>query len=475
MTTDPRSDLRFGAFCSHQGLDVFHAVTHQHQIWQPDLYDVDTIHPEARSAYERLLNRVDRSAASDSGRILLLLGESGAGKTHLMRFFRNQTHEQQKGFFSYMQMTSAVSNYARYVLRNTIDSFDKPYYGPFGLKTGLIECSNALAEGSGVVTPNELALLKEDDLSQEELLDLIYPIADRVVALKQFNGIDIDVIRGLLYLQSGQPAINAKVLKLLRCEPLTPYDSRVLGGVVGRDHDDDPLRMLRSFALLIKAVTGGAFVVCLDQLEDIHSMDEAGQRFRRAIQTIVTLAEIPNVIVVLSCLESFYDLLKQHLPKSHLDRLELDPTPISLKARRSDDEVRQIIARRLQHLYELAEIPIDSSEALYPFPDAIAGQLAGKTTRDVLEWCRHQREHSITTGQLPGLDSTPSDPENGAKPAEDYELSQHWNDHLAGSFEPPDDDRDLLHLMGHSIQRCGQELGQGCHVATQINGDYLTV
>lgn len=470
MTTDPR----FDAFCSHQGLDVFHAVTHQHQIWQPDLYDVDTIHPEARSAYERLLNRADSSAASDSGRILLLLGESGAGKTHLMRFFRNQTHEQQKGFFSYMQMTSAVSNYARYVLRNTIDSFDKPYYEPFGPKTGLIEFSNALAESSGVVTPNELTLLKEDDLSQEELIDLIYPIADRVIALPQFNGVDIDVIRALLYLQPGQPAISAKVLKLLRCEPLTPYDSRVLGGVVGRDHDDDLLRMLRSFALLIQAVTGGAFVVCLDQLEDIHSMDEAGQRFRRAVQTIVTLAEIPNVIVVLSCLENFYDLLKQHLPKSHLDRLEQDPTPISLSARRSEDEVRQILSRRLQNLYELAEISVNSGEALYPFPDSIAEKLAGQTTREVLEWCRSQREKSITTGQLPDLDDTSSGSDNGSKPPEDYELSQHWNDHLAGSFEPPDDDRDLLHLMGNSIQRCGQELGNGCHFTTQFDEDYLT-
>ncbi|PZU96090.1 MAG: AAA family ATPase [Leptolyngbya sp.] len=470
MTTDPR----FDAFCSHQGLDVFHAVTHQHQIWQPDLYDVDTIHPEARLAYEQLLNRADSSAASDSGRILLLLGESGAGKTHLMRFFRNQTHEQQKGFFSYMQMTSAVSNYARYVLRNTIDSFDKPYYEPFGPKTGLIEFSNALAESSGVVTPNELALLKEDDLSQEELIDLIYPIADRVIALSQFNGVDIDVIRALLYLQPGQPAISAKVLKLLRCESLTPYDSKVLGGVVGRDHDDDPLRMLRSFAFLIQAVTGGAFVVCLDQLEDIHSMDEAGQRFRRAVQTIVTLAEIPNVIVVLSCLESFYDLLKQHLPKSHLDRLEQDPTPISLSARRSENEVRQILSRRLQNLYELAEVSVNSDEALYPFPDSIAEKLAGQTTRDVLEWCRRQREKSITTGQLPDLDDTSSGSDNGSKPPEDYELSQHWNDHLAGSFEPPDDDRDLLHLMGNSIQRCGQELGNGCHFTTQIDEDYLT-
>lgn len=470
MSTDPR----FDAFCSHQGLDVFHAVTHQHQIWQPDLYDVDTIHLEARSAYDRLLNRADSSAASDSGRILLLLGESGAGKTHLMRFFRNQTHEQQQGFFSYMQMTSAVSNYARYVLRNTIDSFDKPYYEPFGAKTGLIEFSNALAERSEVVTPNELALLKEDDLSQEELIELIYPIADRVIALQRFNGVDIDVIRALLYLQPGQPAVSAKVLKLLRCEPLTPYDSRVLGGMVARDHDDDPLRMLRSFALLIQAVTGGAFVVCLDQLEDIHSMDEAGLRFRRAVQTIVTLGEIPNVIVVLSCLESFYDLLKQHLPRPHLDRLELDPTPISLSARRSNDEVRQILSRRLQNLYELAEISVSSSEALYPFPDSIAEKLAGKTTRDVLEWCRRQREKSITTGQLPAIDDTPSGSENRPQPPEDYELSQHWNDHLAESFEPPEADRDLLHLIGNSIQRCGQELGQGCHFTTQIDGAYLT-
>jgi hypothetical protein len=480
MTTDPR----FHAFCSHQGLDVFHAVTHQHQIWQPDLYDVDTIHPEARSAYGRLLNRANSSAPSNSGRILLMLGESGAGKTHLMRVFRNQTHEQRKGFFSYMQMTSAVSNYARYVLRNTIDAFDKPYYEPFGAQTGLLEFSNALAESSAVVTPNELALLKEDDLSQEELVDLIYPIADRVVALKPFRGVDIDLIRALLYLRPGQPATSSKVLKLLRCEPLTPHDSRVIGGMVSRDRDDDPLRMLQSFALLIQAVTGGAFVVGLDQLEDIHSMDEAGLRFRRAVQTIVTLAEIPNVIVVLSCLESFYDLLKQHLPKPHLDRLELDPTPISLSARRSEDEVRQIIALRLQHLDELAEIPVSSGEALYPFPDSIAGKLAGKTTRDVLEWCRRQREQSITTGQRPdpdSLDPPSTTPASTKLPAPihppsppDYELSQHWNDHLAGSFEPPEDDRDLLHLMGNSIQRCGQELGHGCHFTTQIHGVYLT-
>ncbi|MGG6239709.1 ATP-binding protein [Nodosilinea sp. AN01ver1] len=46
---------------------------------------------------------------------------------------------------------------------------------------------------------------------------------------------------------------------------------------------------------------------------------------------------------------------------------------------------------------------------------------------------------------------------------------------MAGSFEPSEDDRDLLYLMGHSIQRCGQELGHGCQFTPQIDGDYLTV
>lgn len=465
MSTDPR----FKAFCSHQGLDVFHPVTHQHQIWQPDLYDVETIHQDARSAYERLLSRIT-GTSSDSGRILLLLGESGAGKTHLMRFFRNQTHEQQKGFFSYMQMTSAVSNYAQYVLRNTIDSFDKPYYEPFGSTTGLIKFSNALAEDSEVATPNELALLREDDLSREEQVDLIYPIADRVVALERFNKVDIDLIRALLYLQSRQPAINAKVFKLLRCEPLTDYDSRFLGGMKSRDREDDPLRMLQSLAVLIQAATDGAFIICLDQLEDIHGMDEAGQRFRRAVQTIVTLAEIPNVVVVVSCLGSFYELLNKHLPKSHIDRLELDPTPVSLRSQRSEEEVKQIISRRLQFLYELTETPMDAADTLYPFPETATTTLAGKTTRDVLDWCRRQREESIATGKLPVIGDPPPPP----PPPPPAELSQLWSDHLTGSFELPESDRDLLHVAGKSIERCGQELGNGCQFTIQANGNYLT-
>ncbi|MEZ4683160.1 MAG: AAA family ATPase [Caldilineaceae bacterium] len=415
------------------------------------------------------MNRIDSNTVSDSGRILLLLGESGAGKTHLMRAFRNQTHEQQKGFFSYMQMTSAVSNYARYVLRNTIDSFDKPYYEPFGTTTGLIKLSNALAEDGAAVSANELTRLRESELSPDALVDLIYPIADRIVALERFQGIDIDLIRALLYLQPGQPAINAKIFKLIRCEPLTTYDSKVLGGMAARAQEDDPLRMLQSLARLIQAVTDGALVICLDQLEDIHGMDEAATRFRRAVQTIVTLAEIPNVVVVLSCLGEFYAILQQNLPKSHIDRLELDPTPIRLTAEREEDEVEQIISRRLQYLYELTETEIGDNCLLHPFPEETSRALAGQSTRAILEWCRLQREKSIETGNPPFIGPLPPPP-----PPPLVELSQFWSDHLTKNVDLPEADHEYLYLVGKSIEHCGKELGNGYDFATQISGDYLT-
>ncbi|WP_121970641.1 helicase HerA-like domain-containing protein [Leptolyngbya sp. BC1307] len=467
MTTEQQLTV----FCSQQGLDTFHAITHQHHIWHPDPYDVDTIHQSARSAYERLLNRVDSGTSDDSGRILLLLGESGAGKTHLMRVFRNQTHGRNQGFFSYMQMTSAVSNYARYVLRNTIDSFEKPYYEDFGVTTGLMKISNALAESPGVMTEGELHLLREEDLSTSELLDLIYPVADRVIAIEKLSGVDLDVIRALLYLQAGQAAINAKVLKFLRCEPLAPYDSGVLGGMASRDRDDDPLRMLQSLALLVRAVTTGAFIICLDQLEDIREMESAEQRFRRAMQTIVTIAEIPNVVVVISCLDDFYSSLKQYLPKPHLDRLELDPAPVTLKAQRTADDIQLIIERRLQHLYDSADTDIsDNQDPLYPFPSETVDKLAGLPTRRVLDWCLQKREESISTGQPPKLhgDIVP-DP-----PLEPTELSQLWNDHLAGTFTLPESDRDLLNLLSASIPQCAQELGGNNYRFTvSEEGNYL--
>ena len=78
-------EARLAAFCNPDGPAVFGAIVHGSMIWTPDPFDVESIHAEARGEFSQLLHRAATPAAS--GKSLLLLGEAGSGKTHLMRAF----------------------------------------------------------------------------------------------------------------------------------------------------------------------------------------------------------------------------------------------------------------------------------------------------------------------------------------------------------------------------------------------------
>ena len=74
---------------------------------------------------------------------------------------------------------------------------------------------------------------------------------------------------------------------------------------------------------LIWDVEGAALVICIDQLEDMYLADEAEVRFQRAMSTVCELADrIPSSIVVISCLEDYFDKLRNHLSASLRDRIE---------------------------------------------------------------------------------------------------------------------------------------------------------
>ena len=107
--------------------ELFHAFAYANDIWKHDAFDVESIHRNAREKFQRIVGRVLEPSGLAAGRILLLLGESGCGKTHLMRAFRNQVHSRRSGYCGYLQMTAFTGQYGRYVLNNLIDSLDKPY------------------------------------------------------------------------------------------------------------------------------------------------------------------------------------------------------------------------------------------------------------------------------------------------------------------------------------------------------------
>lgn len=465
---DPRLEL----FCSPQGPEIFHPVIHHQEVWRPDPFDVPTIHAAARDLYWRLLDRIASQDVSGAGRILLLLGESGAGKTHLMRVLRNATHGRGAGYFSYMQMTLTAVDYGRYVLNNVIDSLDRPYLGPDGDGSGLIRLSNALIDDQQAIPASALRVLREGIFEPKRLAELVYKLADRLLDSPRLAGQDLGLIRALLFLQRSEPAIHTKVLAYLRCQELTDWDRQALGGIVPLTQPDDPTRLLRSLANLMRLCHRAAFIVCIDQLEGLEIAEEAAtHRFRRIIQTVVELGEIPNAIVLISCLDDLYATLKQHLPVMLLDRIEKDPEPVRLEAQRTPVEIEQLIAARLAALYGEAGIRPDPSEPLHPFPADTPARLANRRTRHVIDWCRTQRERSLESGRAP-IHQIAASVVGGAKPAAIEAL---WNDALAGEIRLPANPIERLELLATAIGQLAHELPGSILIRARVAGAHLEI
>ena len=92
-------------------------------------------------------------AAQVQARILLFHGQSGAGKTHLIRALRTSAHRTGRAYFGYAQMTPDVANYADYYLRRLVASLEKPYDPDKGGQSALARLTNGLVGDAAVRRP----------------------------------------------------------------------------------------------------------------------------------------------------------------------------------------------------------------------------------------------------------------------------------------------------------------------------------
>jgi energy-coupling factor transporter ATP-binding protein EcfA2 len=459
------TDPRLTAFLSPLAPEIFHSVQHRHEIWREDPFDVGTLHPEARDVFSRLLVKATTPPGLPSGRILLILGESGSGKTHLLRAFRNQVHGEGLGYVGYMQMTSATQNYGRYMLNNLIDSLDQPYNELLNPTTsGLMRLAGAVASR----LPAGLATA----LSDEEL-EVHSAVLDGADAIVRRYDVDLDLVRALLYLNRDDAIIKSRVLKYLRCERYGDADAARIGGLPPRTDEDDPLRLLEGLGKLCWLLGNGSLVLCLDQLEDIWNLDEAKQRFRQVASALTTVMDrVPSSLLLISCLEDYWKAVREYLTGSLRDRIEEDPEPVRLVGERSLDEARALVARRVAYLYERAEVeaPADST---YPFDETFLGSLARRRTRDVLDKCRRFREKAMQSGVLT---NTVGEPAIAATDAEVARLEQSWNDFLAGYDKPrPEDEPARAELLAWAIGSTGDELESGHQFAARVDKGSVVV
>lgn len=472
-------DSRIAAFCSEELRDLFHAFAYSSDVWKADPFDVDSIHAGARTWFDRTVSRVLQPSGLPSGRILLLLGESGSGKTHLMRAFRNRVHAHHRGYCGYMQMTAFTGQYGRYVLNNLIESLDKPYHEPESPESGLMRISNALTAALNEAGQADLQRLREGELDPTTIDQFVVALADQVVFDDRFREVDVFLIQALLYLQCGDPRIKARVLMYLRCEDLTPADRRLLGGIVPRTYADAPHWMIQRLGQVIWAVNKVPLILCVDQLEDVFDLEESALKFRKAMATLCdVVSRLPSAIVVISCLENFYEELKKLLTMPIKDRVENDPRPVSLQTPCSREEVERLIGLRLKHLFTSCRAPFHDVEPTFPLPEELVCKLVGLRARDVLLECQLYRDRCIEEGKMARY---PIEGDGDGKRVLETEkavsaIEQTWNDFRA-TFAPilPSDEAGLAAILARAVNDCSHELPNGESRAATADGRFVLI
>ncbi len=476
LNSSHHEDPRIAGFCSSLHPGLFHAVAYGTDIWRQDPFDVQSIHGSVRAAFAHLVNRVCEPTALPSGRIMLLLGDSGSGKTHLMRAFRNRVHSSHRGYCGYMQMTAFTSQYGRYVLHNLIESLDKPYYEPESPETGLMRLSTALARSITLDDSARAVLdqLPEEELDQKSLDQFVGDLADRIILDNRFKTIDVYLTQALLYLQFDDPRIKARVLKYLRCEDLTPHDRQLLGGIIPCTYPEAPHWVIQRLGELMWALEGVPLILCVDQLEDMFDLEDAPTRFRRSLATLCDIvSRLPSAIVVISCLQDYYAKLKEYLVKPTQDRIQGSRGPFNLKESRESAEIVQIIAERLKFLYQSTNSPWNEADPTYPLPPALVRKLAGMRTRDVLNACQVYRDRCVAEGRLVPY---PFDGGITPLPELDHTIEQAWNEHRA-TVSPvvPTEEPELARVLCSAIGACSAELETGHEFLAEADGRFVPV
>jgi GTPase SAR1 family protein len=459
-----------------------HSITWEDDIWRADPVDVAEVHGKARKKFQSLLDAVTSARGSTTpARLLLFHGQSGAGKTHLIRSLRTSAHRAGKAYFGYAQMTPDVANYAEYYLRRLINSLEKPYDPDRGGESALTRITNKLVGDSQVLDEGELAKLRETQLDEATLARFIVELADDIVASPKFadQELDINIVRALLYLQRADPRIDQRVRQYICGRQLNDLSHQSVAALDPNSGDGRAFEIIESLGKLMWTVDRAALVFCVDQVEDLRFFEDAEERFQKAVRDLIQIANrIPTAVILISCLGDFYDQVRGVLAQSYVDRIEKSG-PVALLERRTAEEARLIISKRLA----LEGTGSGGDPALY-FGPQFFEEFGGLSTRRLLEHAQmrlrskaHEAddtEAAVNAGPAGFISTLAAALGFGAPAAPVAEVRAGGVDFRdmwerfasAAEAEIPADDRELLDVLGAALGVAREEWGSSIHLAT---------
>lgn len=416
--------------------------------WSACEIDVHELHPRAYEACREALEFTRSERRSTS---VLLHGEAGSGKTHLLGRLRADLVGRDKPevdpivpdiVFVSVRLQTGPRRIWRYVRRSFVTDLLRD--GPGGVSQLRRVLLRRLAE----VRPADADLLLWWEWFQERYPDA----AERQVELDVlFERLDAELHLGrdlclvLGYLLQGRHRLDAQAW--LRGDPMPEETLRNLG--VGFDPDDDelPEDQAREVVTSICRLAGANIpvVFCFDQVEALQLDRHDDAALWAFGQLVMELFNLTSNVVIISCvLSMFRDRLRACASGPAWDRLAIHQATL---APLLWDDAQRLVAARLDAEDDVARLRRGHAEPLWPLDADELRRRVGKIglpARRVLAHCFEEFER--------WLDARFPRGEAKHETLDEF-LARTWSERLERARpEPGDADASLSHGLPRLVQ-----------------------
>jgi hypothetical protein len=318
---------------------------------------VESIHQQEIAEIEGL---VDLVAKDHRSRSMLLLGDSGSGKSYLLGRIKSTLNP--KAFFAYIGPWVDSDYIWRHILRYTVDS--------------LIQIPEDQQESQLIMWLKSLSAFTKRSLKQRIFNDGIWQLlqSDRQKFIKHlketYNQAGIynpDIFFGVLH-DLTDPEIYPLACEWLRGDDLSEESMQALKIKHCIDTEDAAKNILANFGKI--STETQPIVLCFDNLDNIPNLPDGFQDFQALfnVNTTIHNDNLKNFVIIISIITNTWkrnaDRIQQ-ADKARIDR-EVRLKLINL------DQAEALWAYRLQYLHH--EVNYQPNSPIYPLKRQVLDQ-----------------------------------------------------------------------------------------------------
>jgi hypothetical protein len=351
--------------------------------WDSEAVDVEGIN---RTAFEQCLQTVELVRRNGQCRGLLLSGEPGSGKTHLLQRLRRHVQRQGGDCFVYVPPVSGPDRFFRDLLQHTVQDF---VVGRTGSQSSQLECvllrQLLRSETQERVTAAEFwSDLRRRHTPGKTLFRHLEPAMKR---LAERVSLDPEIALVLRHYLAEHHRHDAYSWLLGRSVPEATLER--LGVSRTLEDDGDALQALTALSSL--AGEHSVVVLAFDQLEGLQARPDDQDPLRVFGLGVSKLFVRCRNVATISCVQTYFKQdLERALPPAHMQRLAQDQGALTLL---DTSAAIRLVAGRLEseaHLRD-ARKTLGDADSLWPLDrqDIDAAMTGGGIpARQLLSYCR---------------------------------------------------------------------------------------